>query len=141
MAGSKRAAPEEELRSYLIEQRIPLQHLTNFCMLLAMWASKVSKTLTMTDRSSNCQTGDHRPLETSVFGQEMGTDKLSEAQIVHIFSAWDPDGNISSSELEQSEPDEQGDGAMSYVNDDCDDDIQLSKSRKGGEILELHKVS
>ncbi len=74
-------------------------------------------------------------------GKKWVQTKLSEAEIVHFFSTWDPDGNISSSELEQPEPDVPGDDAMSYLNDDCDDDIQLSKSRKGGEILELNKVS
>jgi hypothetical protein len=51
IAGSKRAAPGEELRSYL-GRGFLLLHLTSFCMLLAMWVSIVSNTLMMTNRSS-----------------------------------------------------------------------------------------
>ena len=56
-------------------------------------------------------------------GKKWVLTKLSEAEIVHFLGAWHPGGYISSSELEQAEPDEPGDGAISYINDDCDDDI------------------
>ncbi len=58
-------------------------------------------------------------------GKKWLLTKLSGAEIVHFFGAWHPGGNISLSELEQPEPDEPGDGAISYLNDDCDDDIRL----------------
>ena len=57
------------------------------------------------------------------WGKKWVMAKLSEAEITHFFGAWHPDGSISSSELEQPEQDEPGDGAISYINDDCDDDI------------------
>jgi hypothetical protein len=49
---------------------------------------------------------------------------------MHYFGAWHPDGNVSFFELEEPEPDEHpGHGAVYYLNDDCNDDVNVSAIR------------
>ncbi len=54
------------------------------------------------------------------------TTKLSEVESVHYIGAWHPDGNISLSELEEPESDEPGHGAVNYINNDCDCNVEVS---------------